>query len=223
MKRIVLFLLLALSVVPLAFADTALTDDGWIKVKSIDGITIYRKKIEGSSIVAFRGETVIDAPIAKVAQVLSDTSRKREWVDRCLEAQNIRVFSPLERIEYNKTDSPWPVADRDFLFRVKTEFDKEQKQLIIRFESVEDPAKPDVPDTVRGRLYDSRYVLTSLDDGMRTRILVQIQADPKGEVPKWIVNLVQRDWPRQTLLGIERQVAKPDVPEHPLVRAAFER
>ena len=36
-------------------------------------------------------------------------------------------------------------------------------------------------------------------------------ADPRGSVAKWIVNLVQKDWPHKTIASLRRQVAKPDI------------
>ncbi len=48
-------------------------------------------------------------------------------------------------------------------------------------------------------------------------MIVEIHADPKGSVPKWLVNLFQKGWPRNTIEGIRKQAAKADVKEHPVV------
>ena len=68
---------------------------------------------------------------------------------------------------------------------------------------------------VRAELVDSRYQLTPLPGG-RTRVEVEIPTDPRGAMPVWIVNLIQRTWPRDTLVGIRNQLAKPWVRDHPL-------
>ena len=77
-------------------------------------------------------------------------------------------------------------------------------------------------DCVRGQLDRSAYTMTSIDGGKRTHLIVEIHADPKGSVPKWLVNLFQKAWPRNTIEGIMRQVAKPDVHEHAGVKAMLE-
>ena len=41
-----------------------------------------------------------------------------------------------------------------------------------------------------------------------THVTVEIRADPKGNVPKWLVNLFQRDWP-QRIARHQRQSRKP--------------
>ena len=42
-------------------------------------------------------------------------------------------------------------------------------------------------------------------------LLAELDCDPKGAIPAWVVNLFQKSWPRNTLEGIRRQVAKPDI------------
>ncbi len=42
--------------------------------------------------------------------------------------------------------------------------------------------------------------------------------DPKGSIPAWIVNRVQRTFPHKTLIGLLNQVKKPDIAEDPAVK-----
>lgn len=202
-------------------ADLPKADASWEELSNDEGILVHRKEVEGSDVVAFRGETVIEAPIAKVANILIDTSRKLEWVARCVEAKNVRQLSTYERIEYNKTHTPWPLQNRDFLFRATAEFDTTKKRAVFRMKSVEDALAPETDDAVRAHLHNSAYSLTSLGDGKKTHVVVEIHADPKGAVPKWVVNLFQKSWPQKTLGGIRGQVAKPDVKDHPGIRDLF--
>jgi hypothetical protein len=189
----------------------------WQSLDNGGGISVWKRDIPGSPIVAFRGEAMIDASIAKVAQVLSDTARKTEWVASAAVARDVRQISALERIEYNRTVTPIILKDRDFVFRAVTEVDREARRVRITMNSVEDPAVPVDPHFVRGRLLASCYILTACAD-QRTRVEVEIQADPLGSVPKWVVNFFQKSWPRKTLEGIRRQAARADVGEHPLLR-----
>ena len=197
-------------------------DRSWEEISQNDSVLVHRKEVANSDVVAFRGETTIDAPIAKVANVLIDTSRKTEWVHKIVEAKNIREISPLERIEYNHTSSGFfAVRDRDFVFHARAELNKNAKQVIFTLHSVDDPLMPE-KSPVRGHLDNSRYFLTSIDGGKKTHVVVEIHADPKGSVPKWLVNLFQKSWPAKTLNGIRAQCAKPNVVEHPGIKAYFE-
>ncbi len=196
--------------------------EGWEELSDGNGIKTWGKQVPGSSIVAFRGEGILDAPIAKAAQMLADTNRKAEWIHKCAEAKNIKTFSELDRIEYNRTLAPVIMKDRDFVYHAKVWLDMPKHQVRVLFKSIETPEVPEYSHAVRGKLMESRYTLTSIDEGKRTRAMVEVHADPAGAIPKWIVNLFQKSWPRNTLLGMQQQLMKPDVQEMALVKEFFE-
>ena len=133
----------------------------------------------------------------------------------------IKQITSMERIEYNHTGTPFIIRDRDFLFHAKAELRKDIKKMYFWLNSVNDPAMPESDCCVRGELKRGVYVLTALDGGKKTNIIVEIHADPKGSVPKWIVNLFQKKWPRKTLNGIRAQCAKPDVTTHVEIQKFF--
>jgi hypothetical protein len=196
-------------------------EPAWEQLGDGDGITTWRKEVPGSDLVAFKGHAVVEANIAKVAQVLNDTSRKLEWVDSAVGAKDIKIISENERIEYNRTSPPWPIKDRDFVFHAKAELDKTKRTMFLSIKSTTDPAAPET-NAVRGEIEDSYYSLACLDEKCtKTDVTVEIHADPKGSIPKWIVNIFQKAWPRNTLEGIRKQVAKPDVQEFAPAKAFF--
>lgn len=203
-----------------AFAETP-AQDSWDQISDDDGIKVWSMDVPKSDVVAFRGEAVVDASIAKVAAVLSDTSRKLEWVAKIEAAKDVKIISSTERVEYNHTGTPWPLTDRDFVFHAKADLDKANGTMILRLKSVNDPAMPPQKDKVRGRIYNSQYTLKMLSPS-KTLVTVEIHADPMGSVPKSIVNLFQKSWPSKTLKGIQKQAAKPDVKELPEVKNYFE-
>lgn len=216
----------ALLLAPSAHAKEALTPRDpvgkeWEQISDDDEVLVHRKEVPGSDVIAFRGEGIINASIPKVAQIMMDTSRKLEWVAKIEEAKNIREIGFLERIEYNHTASGFfLVRDRDFVFHAKGDVDCKNQKLTFRLKSVEEPSVPE-GDHVRGWLNASEYRFTALDGGKKTHMVVEIHADPKGSVPKWLVNLFQKSWPRKTIEGIRNQAAKADVKENPDVAAAL--
>ncbi|HZV01725.1 MAG TPA: START domain-containing protein [Planctomycetota bacterium] len=212
-RRLALVALLVLGGV-----STAEDKPAWEQLSDEDGIKVWRREVEGSPVVAVKGEATIATPIAKLASVLHDTSRAKEWVCSLGEARVLKVVSPTVWIEYNRLEAPWPVSDRDFVFRTEIKLDKKQKSVTFELKSVEEPSCPPNEDkAVRGELVASTYQLQALEDG-RTRVTVEIQVDPKGSLPKWLVNWAQKGWPRATLENIRDQIAKPDVQELALVK-----
>jgi hypothetical protein len=121
----------------------------------------------------------------------------------------LRQISPSEFIEYTHIGTPFIMKDRDFVIRVRVRFSSLERQIVVTNESTEDPAAPE-RGYVRGRLNETTFRLTALD-GAHTRLSGEIHADPMGSVPKWIVNLFQKQWPRSTFDRIQDQLRKTDV------------
>ena len=72
-----------------------------------DGIKVFRAEVKGSDIVAFRGDTLIEADIARVVSALKDMQFKTEWMH---ELKNIRVVEQLSKnqhVEYYHSGTPW--------------------------------------------------------------------------------------------------------------------
>ena len=190
----------------LAHADASAT--AWQKLAETDGISVYGRDVAG--LLAMRGEGIVNAPILRVASVLIDTSRAHEWVDSVAETRTLRKVSDTEYVQWNHVDTPWVLQDRDFVFSTKLELNPAAKQVSLNYHSVKDPAAPKT-DYIRGEFIYGKFVLTSVDGGKKTRVLAELLCDPKGSVAKWMVNMVQKDWPHSTIQSLRRQVKKPDV------------
>lgn len=179
----------------------------WEKVGDESGVEVWRRAVPGSAFLAVKGTGFVDAPVRTVALVLLDDDRAPEWVDSLAEARVVRVVSPTEYIEYNHASMPLIVSDREFVDDVSMAADAAAKTVLIRSVPVEDTAVPKSRH-VRG-LLDATYLLESV--GGKTRLTVEIESDPKGWLPAWLVNFFQKDWARETIEGIRRQCAKKDL------------
>jgi hypothetical protein len=185
----------------------------WEKIDDDDGITVYRREVPGSPIIAFKGEGVVNASILRVASVLIDTSRATEWIDSLAEARTLKQIGEDEYIEYDHVSTPFVLKDRDFVIDAKLEVDPAQKKVALMIHSVTDPQAPET-NYVRGELMRSSFTLTALDHGQKTHVVAEIHADPKGSVAKWIVNMFQKGWPHNTITRLREQVRKPDIRDH---------
>ena len=181
----------------------------WERIREEDGIVVDRREVPGSPLIAFRGEGLVFAPLARVAAVLVDVARSPEWVDGVVEARVLRRLGPTEAITYAHVKTPPVLSDRDFVLRGTLTL--APQRVVIAVRSVTDEAMP--PGRyVRGEVLDSSFVLTTEADGA-TRVVAEIHADPKGALPKWLVNAFQRRWAVKTIRGLRAQVKKPDVSE----------
>lgn len=190
----------------------------WQLIDQDDGIEVYRKDIPGSRFVAFRGVMVMETTASRVAAVLMNSARKKEWVAKVVEAYSLKRPSDWESVEYNHTKGVFIVSDRDFVFNARAYFEPAKRRIAFRLSSTEDPAMPPRDGIVRGELTQSSYIVTEIEPGKKTRVEVDIHADPKGIVPPFVVNLFQKSWARSTLTGIDRQTKKPDAEDNAKVR-----
>ncbi len=205
-----LFVLLPL----VARCETPGSEEAWERLGTRDGITSYRREVPGSPVVAIKGEGIVEAPLLRVASVILDTSRLHEWTDSLASARRIRVISWTDFIEYDHIRTPFILKDRDFVVHTSVALEPALKQIVLRMRSVVDVSAP-VTSRVRGELMQSSYLLTGLDHGRRTRMVADVHADPKGSVPKWIVNHYQKGWAHDTIQRLREQVARPDVADDP--------
>jgi hypothetical protein len=186
----------------------------WELIANKDGLKTFQRDTD-QGIVGFRGETVMDATLEQIATVLADMPSRKKWMDEVVEAKRIRMSSIFDRVEYNHTAVPWPFQNRDFVYSAKVDVNTKEKTMVITMQSVEAAEMPPQDGIVRGQMHLSRYYLKAIEGGKKTFVTAEIIVDPKGAIPKWIVRLKQKKWPRNTLSGLARYIAnnKIDVPK----------
>lgn len=206
--RIVLFLL-----VPLIASDKVTISD-WERIYDAPDLSVYRKQVPGFDTFAFKAVGIIKSPLTKVASVLIDTDRRKEWMPDVGDTFIVKVLNSEERVEYVHLKTPFVIKDREFVLHAKSSWNKAEKSVTFSFDSTADYEVPNKK-RIRAELFESRYVLKDL--GESTEVEFTVHVDPKGTVPKWLVNLFQKSYPRKTLEGLAKQSQKSDVVESPLV------
>jgi len=185
----------------------------WKQVSSSNGIVVSKLKVPGTKIVGFRGETSIYASAEKLMHILIDNNHRKDWVDRLKTSNVLETIGPYEYIIYQEFKLPWPLKNRDFVYRGKATRKKDGRVVLVMKSEVH----PNAPKTVgvRAELVNSRYTITPIGK-FKSKLEVEIMSDPKGAIPKWLVNIIQKKWPHKTLMAIKSQVERKYVKEHPL-------
>jgi hypothetical protein len=186
---------------------------GWQSVDTTDdGIEIFRKEAD-DRLVAFRGVGVVDAPLPLVATVIFDTGRRLEWIEGLVDSRIIRWGGKDNFVEYDHIDMPIFFQDRDFVSKITMSFDLPGK-MTFHYQPADDPS---VPHTgyIRGELLDTTFILRSFDNGKRTQVDAEFLSDPKGRIPKWLVNFFVKDWPKKTFRKLRKEVQKPGISVDP--------
>lgn len=187
---------------------------GWASIDNTDGIETFKKEIEGSNMMAFRGEAETDVPLSSMVSVLLDPAKGTEWVDMLVGSEAVRRDGPHQILLYNHYDLSWPISDRDYVMNRVANFDPANKVVTVTYSSVVDPLKPEQDCCVRATAHRTYWRFTTLESG-RTRVEVEVHTDPKGMLPAWVVNMVQKGWPRNSISGLTARATRADVKPHP--------
>jgi hypothetical protein len=200
---------LALALLALVCGSSAAfgADDGWVFDANEKGVVVTTKTEASRHLPMFRGVTTIDGGAFEVLAVLYDAARVPEWMASCKGARILRPVSEVERIEYNHIGAPWPVSDRDTVVRSWVEANPTKGELWARFASTEIPEGPPVTGIVRMPRVEGYYHMEPIDPD-HTLVTYQVDADPGGLLPDWVVKLTSRRLPIETLAALRRQVAK---------------
>ena len=196
-----------------ARADSSKADGAWEFVKQADGIVVERRVVAGSNLKEFRGEAVVPAPVGAILAVFSDVAHATEWMDSCNGSRTLEDLGDSEKVVYNRTHAPWPVADRDAVLHNVAHFDQAGRRVELDFWSVQDGQAPPVKGVVRMPFLRGHWILWPSADGATTRVEYQVHANPGGRLPDWLVNYVSRDLPYKTIEGLRAQVKRRHYPD----------
>ncbi len=183
-------------------------------INTSDGILIFEKEAGDSGLIEFRGNGIVEAPLPLVATVIFDTGRRREWIKGLAESRILRREGKDDYIEYDHIDMPIFFSDRDFVSRVQIGFDPSVKELVFHYLPSDDPTAPH-SDYIRGEMLNMTFHLSSIDHERSTRVDAEFLCDPKGWIPKWLVNFFLKDWPKITFRNLRKEVLKSDISVDP--------
>ena len=180
--------------------------EGWRDVLDDDGIRISQRAVPGRALPEFRAVAEIAASRWEVLAVIVDVPSQPKWMHRLSETRVLHTEEPLGAVFYLRMDMPWPVSDRDVVLRSDTEF-PEAGRSVTRFALTSRAGSEPIQGVIRMPRLRGHYALTALGP-KRTRVEYQVDADPGGNLPRWLVRRIGRDDPWYTLRDLRKRVAE---------------
>jgi len=179
---------------------------GWQKLLTKDGVVVSTRHIPGQELPIFRGVGVIAADIYDLLAVIEDTDRHCEWRQRCHTSKILKRINEFDRIIYARIDMPWPVSDRDMVLKVKVTIDLASKTIGSRFRSTRGgPAPP--AGVVRMARMNGMFRFRVLGPN-RVHVVYQVDSDPGGWFPNWLVERTTRTLPVDTFAALRKRARK---------------
>lgn len=197
----------------LSMASTALATPEktpWEQIADENGIQVLQRKVPGTSFVSFKGSGVMDADIFEVYSIIFDIKHKTKLLSNCAKYEVLKVKGLGNIVIYSRTSAPFVlISDRDSVLETKVTFEPTEKRIYARFKKGDDSLMPAQEGAVRTLALNGEWVLEALDNG-KTHVTYEVNADPGGLLPAWLVNLGSRRLPLKTLLNLREQLSFPD-------------
>lgn len=175
----------------------------WQLKKDEDGIRVYTRKVENSSILEFRSEMTVNVPQEKAAAFYENIVHYPEWMDGCEEAKLLEDGED-GKIVYFVLGMPWPVKNRDVVYRrVKS---VEADDIFYRLSALSG-VHPEESGRIRIRYLKVEWRFHKLEDG-RTEIRFQQHSDTGGHIPAAVVNALSVNIPFKSFKSLRKLLEK---------------
>lgn len=172
--------------------------------KDKNGVKVYTRKIEGSSLKEFKGVTAIKTSLTSLVALMDDTDALPRWLHNCGAARLVENINFAERITYTTVKAPWPVSDRDTVTYSKIVQDPKTKVVTIYLKGM--PEKyPRQSGKVRVPSLKGFWQFIPSKGGYVT-VIYQLHSEPGGALPDALANSTVTDIPYYTLLNMHRIV-----------------
>jgi hypothetical protein len=179
----------------------------WSLVRNSDGIRVFTKPSENSSLDQFMGKTVVDAKLEVVVELIRDVDAQPQWMADCIEARVVKKYTEEDILVYNVTRAPWPVSNRDVVVRSRGGIDVKSGKVSIIFNAVKDSPVPPRSGIVRMTDLLGQWHLKSAGDN-KTEVIYIMRANPAGNIPASIANMTSKNIPFRTLSNMKQMVKK---------------
>ncbi len=168
---------------------------------------LYEAPVAGQDLPRIRGILTIEASVFQLLAVLADLNRACDWNSRCMDSRILERKGLTRVIFYHRTDFPWPVSDRDVVLVTEISGHQEGSDVTAAFVTTTHAKRGPRSGTVRIPRMRGHFRLQRITP-TRTRAIYELEANPGGWLPDWVVRSITRGIPSGTLralAGYERR------------------
>ncbi|XP_029463117.1 START domain-containing protein 10-like [Rhinatrema bivittatum] len=175
----------------LSFRTQCESEQGWLSKYSKGGIGIWvqpppPQNSKALAVHKIKGQiTIQDLSSETVYDVLHDVDYRKKWDYGMIETHDIARLNANADVGYYSWKCPKPLKNRDVV-TLRSWLVLDNYRMILSF-SVKHPEYPPRKDLVRAVSLLAGYLITTT--GPSSCVLTYLaQVDPKGSLPKWVVN-----------------------------------
>jgi hypothetical protein len=167
-------------------------------------ISVYTRKVKASSILEYKANMIVNAKLAKLMPLFEDVEKMPQWYYQCVQAELIQSESAERQIIYFVLHLPWPVIERDCVFRRIKSLDPVSGEVSYTLSAVSGKF-PQQKGRIRALDLNSIWRLTPLKDG-RTEVYFQQHSNPGGSIPSFLVNKLSVEIPFYSFKNLRQMI-----------------
>ena len=188
----------------LLLVSNRLFSQQWTFAKAKDGIKVYTRVENNSSWKSFRGEVTFSAPIEKVCAMLGN-DKNIDWWDKAITDVKVLGYEENKFVQYYMIyNVPWPFTNRDIVTETKITDDKATGVWLFTASPL-DGKVPENPNLVRIKHYKQTWTVEPMDNG-NVHVIIEGEADPGGNIPSWLYNMIIIETPLKMLNSLREKV-----------------
>lgn len=189
----------------------------WKYEGTSSGIKLYTRSVPGQEYKDFKGVMTVDVPIEQVGAAIADIDTYPEWFFLLKKATYLDKRPLDDCYIYLDINGIWPVKARDAVIHVNVARDPATHAIHINVEAD--------PDYIARK--DSHVRIPSMNSGWKltprgpnqTEIELVGNADPGGQIPIVIANMVVTVMPKESLKGLRKFLYGPKYKDLPAIYA----
>jgi len=182
---------------------TGASDDGWTLVRTNIGIDTYENDRKQDGFKEFRGVTRLAATFEEARDVIKDIPDNIHWLPSCRRSELIRTISETELLVYIVSKAPWPVLDRDCVWKRHYAVDTDNR-FLMHFTADDEPFEGEEGLV---RILNARGIWeVKRISPETTEVSFQYLGDGGGTVPRGFVNAVTKRIPEKTLRALFERI-----------------
>ncbi len=195
--------LLAFFAVLLLASVVGSSDDGWSLVRSHDGVDTYENSTTRDGFKEFRGVGRFAVTFEEARDVIKDIPGNIHWLPSCRRSELIRKISETEILVYIVSRAPWPVKDRDCVWKRHYVVDTDNHFLMPFTASDEEfEGEPGLVRILNARgIWEVKRI-----DADTTEVSFQYIGDGGGTVPRGFVNTTTKRIPEKALRALLERI-----------------
>ena len=181
-----------------------LVAQSWTFAKEQDGIRIFTRKENGSSLKSFKGIMDVKCSMEKVCSLLGNV-KNHDWWDENLKEIKILAYDKDKYFQYYLVyHVPWPFTDRDLCVEAKVTNDPLTGQRTIAATPLNNLV-PEKPGLIRIQKYWQKWTIQPMGNGV-IHLTLEGFVDPAGNVPSWLYNMVIVETPLKVMRRVKKFV-----------------